>query len=46
MMQVKTPAESRGEWDQVQQIGVIPADKAFRPIVDGGCPAMANRSNL
>ncbi|MFZ0838554.1 MAG: ABC transporter substrate-binding protein [Xanthobacteraceae bacterium] len=46
MMQVKTPAESRGEWDQVEQIGVIPADKAFRSIVDGGCPAMANRSNL
>jgi branched-chain amino acid transport system substrate-binding protein len=43
IMQVKTPAESQGEWDQVKQIGVIPADKAFRPIADDGCPALADR---
>ncbi|TDR88068.1 ABC transporter substrate-binding protein [Enterovirga rhinocerotis] len=39
VMQVKTPAESKGEWDLLKQIGHLPADKAFRPASETECPA-------
>jgi branched-chain amino acid transport system substrate-binding protein len=38
LLQVKTPAESKGEWDVFKVTGTIPAEKAFRPLKDGGCP--------
>jgi branched-chain amino acid transport system substrate-binding protein len=38
LMQVKTPAESKGEWDFFKPVSTIDADKAFRPLADGGCP--------
>ena len=38
LLQVKTPADSKGEWDVFKVVGTIPADKAFRPLNDGGCP--------
>jgi len=38
LLQVKTPAESKSEWDVFKIVGTIPADKAFRPLNDGGCP--------
>jgi branched-chain amino acid transport system substrate-binding protein len=38
LLQVKTPAESKSEWDVFKIIGTIPADKAFRPLNEGGCP--------
>lgn len=38
LFQVKSPQESKGEWDYYKQIGVIPADKAVRPLNKGGCP--------
>jgi branched-chain amino acid transport system substrate-binding protein len=37
-MQVKTPSESKEPWDLLRVVGVFPADKAFRPAADGGCP--------
>lgn len=37
LLQVKTPAESKSEWDVFKISGTIPADKAFRPLADGGC---------
>ncbi len=37
LLQVKTPAESKSEWDVFKVVGTIPADKAFRPLKDGGC---------
>jgi branched-chain amino acid transport system substrate-binding protein len=37
-LQVKAPAESKGEWDVFKIAGTISADKAFRPIAEGGCP--------
>ena len=43
LYQVKTPAESKGEWDVFKQVGVVPADKAFRPMSEGGCPLVANK---
>ena len=41
LLQVKAPAESKGEWDAFKISGTIPADKAFRPLADGGCPLVA-----
>lgn len=38
LLQVKTPAESKSEWDVFKIVGTIPADKAFRPLAEGGCP--------
>jgi branched-chain amino acid transport system substrate-binding protein len=38
LMQVKTPSESTGEWDLLKVIDTIPADQAWRPLGEGGCP--------
>jgi branched-chain amino acid transport system substrate-binding protein len=38
LLQVKTPAESKSEWDVFKVVDTIPADKAFRPLTEGGCP--------
>ncbi len=38
LFQVKTPAESKGPWDYYKLRATIPADEAFRPLKDGGCP--------
>jgi branched-chain amino acid transport system substrate-binding protein len=40
-MQIKTPAESTGDWDLLKLVATIPGDKAFRPLADGGCAALA-----
>lgn len=38
LLQVKSPAESKGDWDLFKIVNTIPADKAFRPLNEGGCP--------
>lgn len=38
LVQVKTPAESKGEWDLVKIVATIPGDKAFRPLAEAKCP--------
>jgi branched-chain amino acid transport system substrate-binding protein len=38
LFQVKTPAESRGPWDFYNLRATVPAEEAFRPISEGGCP--------
>jgi branched-chain amino acid transport system substrate-binding protein len=38
ILQVKTPAESKSEWDLFKVVNTIPTDKAFRPLAEGGCP--------
>jgi branched-chain amino acid transport system substrate-binding protein len=38
LFEVKSPKESKGPWDYYKQIAVIPADRAVRPIDQGGCP--------
>ncbi len=38
LFQVKSPEESKGPWDYYKQLAVIPADQAFRPLNQGGCP--------
>ena len=36
--EVKTPAESKYPFDYFKVLATIPADQAFRPLKDGGCP--------
>ncbi len=43
LFEVKTPSESNGPWDYYKLISTIPADKAFRPMSDGGCPLVAGK---
>lgn len=38
LFEVKKPSESKGPWDLYKQLATIPADQAFRPINEGGCP--------
>jgi branched-chain amino acid transport system substrate-binding protein len=38
LMQVKTPDESKGDWDLAKIVATIPGDQAFRPLSEGGCP--------
>ena len=42
LYQVKAPAESKGGWDYYKLLATIPADQAFRPLKDGGCPLVTN----
>ena len=38
LFEVKTPAESKGPWDYYKLRATIPAEEAFRPMAEGGCP--------
>jgi branched-chain amino acid transport system substrate-binding protein len=38
LFEVKSPAESKGPWDYYKVRATIPADEAFRPLAEGGCP--------
>jgi branched-chain amino acid transport system substrate-binding protein len=38
LFEVKKPAESKGPWDLYKQRATIPANEAFRPLNEGGCP--------
>ena len=38
LVQVKTPEQSKYAYDYYNVLATIPADKAFRPLADGGCP--------
>jgi branched-chain amino acid transport system substrate-binding protein len=38
LFQVKTPAESKKPWDYYKLLATVPAEEAFRPLKDGGCP--------
>ncbi len=38
LVEVKKPSESKGPWDYYKIRATIPADQAFRPLADGGCP--------
>jgi branched-chain amino acid transport system substrate-binding protein len=38
LMEVKKPSESKGPYDYYKVRATIPADQAFRPLADGGCP--------
>jgi len=38
LFEVKAPSESRGPWDYYKLLQTVPADQAFRPLSEGGCP--------
>jgi branched-chain amino acid transport system substrate-binding protein len=38
LFEVKKPADSKGPWDYYTLRGTIPAEQAFRPEKEGGCP--------
>jgi branched-chain amino acid transport system substrate-binding protein len=38
LVQVKTPAESKGPWDYYKILATIPGDEAFPRLEDEGCP--------
>jgi ABC-type branched-subunit amino acid transport system substrate-binding protein len=44
LVQVKTPAESKGEWDLVKLVRTIPVDQAFRPLGESKCPLVREDS--
>ena len=35
---MKAPNESRGAWDYLKVVATTPAEEAFRPVAEGGCP--------
>ena len=37
LFEVKKPEESKYPWDYYKKLATIPAEKAFRPLADGGC---------
>ncbi len=43
LFRVKTPAQSKSEWDLYERIATVPFDEAFRPISEGGCPLVSAR---
>ncbi len=38
LVEAKKPAESKGPWDLMKIISVIPGDQAFRPLSESVCP--------
>jgi branched-chain amino acid transport system substrate-binding protein len=40
LAEVKTPAESKGDWDYLKIIRTVPADEAFRPASESECPLL------
>ena len=43
LYEVKKPSESKGEWDLYKVLATIPANEAFRPMDQGGCPLVAKK---
>ncbi len=37
LFQVKSPDESKGEWDLYNQVATVPGDEAFLSVADSGC---------
>ncbi|MGB6538484.1 MAG: ABC transporter substrate-binding protein [Xanthobacteraceae bacterium] len=42
LVQVKAPGQSKEPWDYYKILRTIPADQAFRPLQDGGCPLVTH----
>jgi branched-chain amino acid transport system substrate-binding protein len=43
LAEVKTPAESTGEWDLYEILRTIPGDEAFRPLSESKCPLVTSK---
>ncbi len=37
LFRVKTPSESKSDWDLYDLVGTVPFNEAFRPLSEGGC---------
>jgi branched-chain amino acid transport system substrate-binding protein len=37
LLQTKSPAESKSEWDLLKVVDTVSADRAFRPLAEGHC---------
>jgi hypothetical protein len=44
LLQVKAPDESKDKWDVFKVTATIPAEQAFRPLDQGGCPLVSKRN--
>lgn len=44
LLQVKTPDESKDKWDVFKVMATIPAEQAFRPLDQGGCPLVQKQN--
>ena len=42
LAEVKKPSESKGPYDYYKILQTIPAEQAFRPMSEGGCPLVKN----
>ena len=38
LFEVKKPGESKGAWDYYKLLATTPADQAWQPLKDEGCP--------
>ena len=38
VLQAKKPGESKGDWDLLKVVGVVPGSEAFRPLAQSDCP--------
>jgi branched-chain amino acid transport system substrate-binding protein len=43
LVQIKSPAESKSEWDLLKVVTTFPGDKVFRPMDEGSCPSLAKK---
>jgi branched-chain amino acid transport system substrate-binding protein len=43
LFEVKKPGESRYAYDYYKLLDTIPAEQAFRPLADGGCPMVVSK---
>ena len=43
LFQVKSPQESKGDWDYFKLLATIPPEQAFRPLNEGNCPLVAGK---
>ena len=41
VVQIKSPAESQGEWDLLKLVAALPGDQVFRPLAEGGCSGVS-----
>jgi len=44
LFEVKKPSESKGPWDYYTKLATIPAEEAFRPMDQGGCPMVTKKN--
>jgi branched-chain amino acid transport system substrate-binding protein len=45
LFEVKSPSESKEAWDYFKQLREIPAEDAFRPLDQGGCPLVTKTAS-